>query len=53
MIGDRDSDIECGKAAGTPTIIIEEPHSSGSRGSGNPDSASANLKDAVKIILNN
>ena len=53
MIGDRDSDVECGKAAGTRTINIEEPHSSGSRGSSNPDFTSANLKDAVKIILNN
>jgi D-glycero-D-manno-heptose 1,7-bisphosphate phosphatase len=53
MIGDRDSDIECGKAAGTRTIIIEEPHSSRSRKSSNPDFTSANLKDAVKIILNN
>lgn len=53
MIGDRDSDIECGKSAGTRTILIEEPHSSGSRGSSNPDFTSANLKDAVKIILNN
>ena len=53
MIGDRDTDIECGKAAGTRTILIEEPHSSGSRGSSNPDFRAANLKDAVTIILNN
>jgi len=53
MIGDRDSDIECGKSAKTHTIIIEEPHSSGSRGSSIPDFTSANLKDAVKIILDN
>jgi D-glycero-D-manno-heptose 1,7-bisphosphate phosphatase len=53
MIGDRDSDIECGKAAGTRTIIIEEPHSSRLRGFSNPDFTSANLKDAVKVILNN
>ena len=51
MIGDRDSDIECGKAAGTWTILIEEPKSSRSRGSSNPDFISANLKDAVAIIL--
>lgn len=52
MIGDRDSDIECGKAAGTRTIMIEEPRSSQSRGTSNPDLKSANLNDAVKIILN-
>jgi D-glycero-D-manno-heptose 1,7-bisphosphate phosphatase len=53
MIGDRDSDIECGKAAGTRTVLVEEPHSSGSRGSSNPDFISANLKDAVILILDN
>lgn len=51
MIGDRDSDIECGNAAGTWTIMIEEPRSSGSRGSSNPDYKATNLKDGVKIIL--
>jgi D-glycero-D-manno-heptose 1,7-bisphosphate phosphatase len=53
MIGDRDMDIECGKAAGTRTILIEEQHSSESRGSSNPDFKTANLKDAVTIILDN
>ena len=53
MIGDRDSDIECGKAAGTSTIMIEELHSSGLRGSSNPYFKTANIKDAVTIILHN
>jgi D-glycero-D-manno-heptose 1,7-bisphosphate phosphatase len=53
MIGDRDSDIECGKPAGTRTILVEEPLSSGSRGSSNPDFTTANLKDAVTLIFNN
>jgi D-glycero-D-manno-heptose 1,7-bisphosphate phosphatase len=51
MIGDRDSDTECGKAAGTRTIMIEEPHSSGYRGSGGPDYQVENIRDAVRIIL--
>ncbi len=51
MIGDRDSDIECGKAAGTRTIIIEEPHSAGSRGSSSPDYTTANLQEAATIII--
>jgi len=51
MVGDRDSDIACGKAAGTRTILIEEPHSAKSRGTNNPDFKTANLKDAVTIIL--
>ena len=53
LIGDRDSDIECGKAAGTRMIMIEEPHSSRLRGSTRPDNIAANLKDAVTIILHN
>jgi D-glycero-D-manno-heptose 1,7-bisphosphate phosphatase len=53
MIGDRDSDIECGKEAGTQTIMIEEPCSSGSRGSSSPDKFATNLKDALKIIIHN
>jgi len=53
LIGDRDSDIECGKAAGTKTIMIDETHSSGLRGSSHPDKIAANLKDALTIILHN
>lgn len=53
MIGDRDSDIECGKAAGTRTILIEEPHSYKSRSSSSPDYKATNLKDATEIILDN
>jgi len=51
MIGDRDTDIACGDAAGTRTILIENSHSSGSRGLSNPDFTAENLKDAVRIIL--
>lgn len=53
MIGDRDTDIECGKAAGTRTILVEEAHSSGLRGSRKPECTTANLKEAVTIILDN
>ncbi len=53
MIGDRDSDIECGKAAGTQTIIIEEPYSAGFRRSNRLHNIAANLKDALTIILHN
>jgi D-glycero-D-manno-heptose 1,7-bisphosphate phosphatase len=51
MVGDRDSDIECGKGAGIKTIIIEYLHSSKYRGSIQPDFMAANLKDALRIIL--
>ncbi|MGA2162778.1 MAG: HAD family hydrolase [Methanoregula sp.] len=53
MVGDRDTDIACGKAAGTRTILILEPHSAGSRGSECPDYRAENLMDAVRIILRN
>ena len=51
MIGDRDSDIECGKAAGTKTIMIENPQSLKYRTSNQPDFTVANLIDALQIIL--
>lgn len=51
MVGDRDSDIECGKSAKTRTILVISPQSSELRGSSNPDFSTATFKDAVKIIL--
>jgi D-glycero-D-manno-heptose 1,7-bisphosphate phosphatase len=53
MTGDRDTDIGCGRTAGTRTILIVYPHSSGYRGSSQPDYKTANLKEAVQIILRN
>jgi D-glycero-D-manno-heptose 1,7-bisphosphate phosphatase len=53
MIGDRDSDIICGKTAGVKTISIEYKHSVQSRGILHPDFSVANLKEAVGIILSN
>jgi len=51
LIGDRDSDIECGKSAGLKTILIEYIHSSRYRDSSKPDFKATNLKVAIKIIL--
>jgi D-glycero-D-manno-heptose 1,7-bisphosphate phosphatase len=53
MVGDRDSDIECGKAAGTKTIMIENPQSLKYRTSSQPDFTVVNLIDALHIILHN
>lgn len=53
MIGDRDTDIECGKAAGTKTILIEEPLSVNKRGKSLPDHKVKDLKEAVEIIIQN
>ncbi|WP_048148983.1 D-glycero-alpha-D-manno-heptose-1,7-bisphosphate 7-phosphatase [Methanolacinia paynteri] len=51
IVGDRDSDIECGEAAGTRTIQIEEKHSARYRGSVRPDFYAGDLTEAVNIIL--
>ncbi len=51
MIGDRDTDIECGKAGGTKTILIEEPLSADKHMKSQPDYKTKNLKDAVNIII--
>ncbi len=51
MIGDRDTDIECGKAGGTKTILIEEPLSVNKRGNSLPDYKARNLKEGVEIII--
>jgi D-glycero-D-manno-heptose 1,7-bisphosphate phosphatase len=51
IVGDRDSDIECGRAAGTRTILIKNPRSSKYRHSSQPDFTATNLKDALNIIL--
>lgn len=51
MIGDRDSDIECGRRAGCRTIAIQNPRSAGNRGKEQADFTAKDLKAAVKYIL--
>jgi D-glycero-D-manno-heptose 1,7-bisphosphate phosphatase len=51
MIGDCDTDIECGKAGGMKTILIEESLSVNKRGNSLPDYKVKNLRDAVEIII--
>lgn len=51
VIGDRDTDIECGKNVGARTILVENSKSSGYQGASRPDFIAANLKIAVQIIL--
>jgi len=51
MVGDVYTDIECGEAAGTKTILIEEPLSVKKRRKSQPDYRVKNLKEAVNIIL--
>ena len=53
MVGDRDTDIGCGKAAGTKTILIEIAETAGKRGAVRPDYRVRDLREATNIILNN
>jgi D-glycero-D-manno-heptose 1,7-bisphosphate phosphatase len=47
MIGDSESDIEAGRAAGTATILVSATPAAASRA----DHAVANLTEAVRLIL--
>jgi D-glycero-D-manno-heptose 1,7-bisphosphate phosphatase len=51
MVGDRATDIECGRAAGTRTIEISDTSASPSAPKTNADYAAAGLFSAVQIIL--
>lgn len=52
MIGDRDSDIECGRRAGCRTILVKNPCSFSYQGKSRPDNTACNLPEAVNLILN-
>lgn len=53
IIGDRDSDIVCGKNAGLKTILVLSPEelSTKKAGESTPDFRVANLQEAVNIII--
>lgn len=51
FIGDCDSDVFCGQAAGTRTILINEKKSQDKRGKSDPDFFAKDLKGAVNIII--
>lgn len=50
FIGDRDSDIECGRRFGCKTVKINNPHSVKNSGKIEPDYYAENLFEAVRII---
>jgi D-glycero-D-manno-heptose 1,7-bisphosphate phosphatase len=50
MIGDRDTDIECGRAAGTRTILIANLHAGEKAGASAPDFRCADLAEAAEVI---
>ena len=51
MIGDRDTDIECGQAAGVRTIQVERDHPSARATQAVPAFKAAALPDAAALIL--
>lgn len=51
LIGDRDSDILCGKNSGLNTILILNPESANFTGNTNPDFVANNLREAVELIV--
>jgi D-glycero-D-manno-heptose 1,7-bisphosphate phosphatase len=52
MIGDQDSDLACGRAAGCRVALIENPHSANKRGAIEPDLRARDLGYIVRVILN-
>ena len=52
MIGDRLTDVECGRAAGVKTILVgEKGRPARLTGAPGSDYVAADLADAVKIVL--
>jgi D-glycero-D-manno-heptose 1,7-bisphosphate phosphatase len=53
-IGDSDSDVDAGRAAGTRAILVEHPSSPHRRtGDSRPDASVRNLSDAAAFVLAN
>ena len=52
MIGDQDSDLLCGRAAGCRVALIETPQSSDKRGRVEPDLRCRDLADFVSRVVN-
>ncbi len=53
FVGDQDMDVECGKKAGTRTVLIKNRLSSAKRGKSEPDYSVNNISEAVDIIVKN
>ena len=51
LIGDQDTDVLCGQAAGVRTIQILNPHSAAKRGTSRPEFRAENLAEAVELLL--
>lgn len=51
MVGDRDSDVECGLRAGCRTILIRHPRAREQQGGTPPDYVAVDVAEATAIIL--
>lgn len=51
MVGDQDSDVECGSAAGCRTVLVENIRSQHKRKSANPEARVQDLTQAINYIL--
>lgn len=51
MIGDQDSDLACGRAAGCNVALLENPRSANKRGKVNPDLRIASLAELATALL--
>ena len=51
MVGDRETDVECGRRAGCRTILVEYAHTEASALRCRPDHVAADLAAAAEIIL--
>lgn len=53
FIGDQDSDLACGRAAGMRVILIEHAHSAHKRGRIEPDFRALDLAAAIEHVIQN
>jgi D-glycero-D-manno-heptose 1,7-bisphosphate phosphatase len=51
MVGDQDTDTECGRQAGVKTVLIENPGSVSRQRKSAPDFTAPDLAGAAEIIL--
>ena len=51
FVGDKNSDIECGRAAGVRTILVQTGYGKSEEGAGSPDFIAKDVVAAVDIIL--
>ncbi len=51
MVGDRDTDVECGERAGCKTVLIKNPISKDHQGKSAPTFKAKNIAEAAKYIL--